>query len=146
MKKQDYYYFILLVLPVFWGACSGHSKELREKAIADSIARVQLVADSIQKAEAYFPKTLVIQGSNINLRVAPKLDAVRIKQLKTGDTCEVLEKGKKQTIDDKTDYWYRIRFKSKEGWIFGAFTSIKLPPEPEEKQNTGIMSQQKKDE
>jgi len=116
----------LLVITVVFASCSGNNKEAREKVMADSIALVQLIADSIRKAEAYFPNILVVQGNNVNLRISPKLDAVRIKQLKTGDTCEVLEKGRKQTIDEKTDYWYRINFKNKEGWLFGAFTSIRL--------------------
>ena len=135
---------IFLVTPFVFTSCSGHSKEIREKAIADSIAQLQAIADSIKKIEKYFPKSLVIQGTNINMRVTPKLDAVIIKQLKTNDTCEVLEKGIKQTVSDKTDYWYKIKFKNKEGWIFGAFTSIKQMPEPEiEKPKTGIMSQKK---
>lgn len=121
-------------------SCSGNSKKIREKAVADSIAREQVIADSVKKIEEQFPKSLVIQGTNINMRATPKLDAVIIKQLKTNDSCEVLEKGKKQTVMDKTDYWYKIKFRNKEGWVFGAFTSIKLLPEPEEKPKTGIMS------
>lgn len=137
----------VLILPLIFISCSGNSKELREKAVSDSIARVQTVADSIKIIEAQFPKSLVIHGTNVNMRVDAKLDAVRIKQLKTGDTCEVLEKGRKQTIDDKEDYWYKIKFKNKEGWVFGAFTSIKQLPVPEVKQNnTGIMSQKKNNE
>ena len=136
MKKQNpiSYFVVMILISAIVASCSGHKKEEREKAIADSIAKAQTAADSIKKIEEYFPKSLVIQGTNVNLRVDARLDAVRIKQLKTGDTCEVLEKGKKQTVEDKTDYWYKIRFKNKEGWIFGAFTSIRLQPVPEEKQ------------
>jgi hypothetical protein len=146
IKLLNFLSAILLILFLVFVSCSGNSKELREKAVADSIACVQAIADSLKKIEEQFPTSLVIQGTNVNLRVDAKLDAVKIKQLKTGDTCEVLEKGRKQTIDDKTDYWYKIKFKNKEGWIFGAFTSIKLPPEPEEKPKTGIISQKKNKE
>lgn len=147
MKKNPISYFVvLLLISSVMAACSGNKKEEREKAVKDSIARVAAVNDSIKKIEEQFPKTLVIQGTNVNMRVAPKLDAIIIKQLKSNDTCEVLEKGKKQTVTDKTDYWYRVRFRNKEGWIFGAFTSIKLQPVPEEKQKSGFVSQQKNNE
>lgn len=141
MKRLLYFLFaILLIIFLVFVSCSGNSKEIREKAIADSIACEQAIADSVKKIEEQFSKSLVIQGTNVNMRAAPKLDAVIIKQLKTNDTCDVMEKGKKQTVSDKTDYWYRIKFRNKEGWVFGAFTSIKLPPVPEEKPKTGIMS------
>lgn len=147
MKKLlNFLSAILLIIFLVFVSCSGNSKEIREKAVADSVAREQAIADSLRKIEEQFPKSLVIQGTNVNMRASPKLDAIIIKQLKTNDTCEVLEKGKKQTVSDKTDYWYKIKFRNKEGWIFGAFTSIKLPPETEDKPNTGIMSHQKNNE
>lgn len=138
MKKYlNVFTTVLIVISIVLASCSHKkSEEERQKQINDSLAKAQAVADSIKKVEAYFPKSLAIQGSNVNMRIAPKLDAVRIKQLKTGDSCEVLEKGEKQTIDDKTDYWYKINFKGKEGWIFGAYTSIKLAPQPAEKPKT----------
>lgn len=135
MRKQNWFtVFLLLLVSAVITSCSGNKKKEREKAINDSIARATIANDSIKKIEEYFPKQLVIQGTNVNLRVAPKLDAVIIKQLKPNDSCEVLEKGTKQTVTDKTDYWYRVRFKNKEGWVFGAFTSIRLPSATEEKQ------------
>ncbi len=146
LKLLNFSSTILLIIFLIFISCSGNSKEIREKAIADSIAREQVIADSVKKIEEQFPKYLVIQGTNVNMRTAPKLDAVIIKQLKTNDTCEVLEKGKKQTVTDKIDYWYKIKFRNKEGWVFGAFTSIKLQPEPVEKPKTGIMNRPKNNE
>ncbi len=80
--------------------------------------------------EPKLPELLVIKGTNVNVRVSPDLKALKIKQLKTNDTCKILEKGKQETINEDTDYWYKISFKNKEGWIFGAFTSLKMPEKP----------------
>jgi SH3-like domain-containing protein len=110
---------------VFFFSCSGKAK--KEKArLDDSLISAKRAADSIKKIELANPKILVIQGSNVNMRVDPSTNAVRIKQLKTGDTCEIVEKGKKDTVNDVVDFWYKIKRKTKEGWIFGEFTSIKL--------------------
>lgn len=73
---------------------------------------------------------LIIKGTNVNLRVSPDLEAVRIRQLTTNDTCVILEKGKQDTINEAIDFWYKIRFKNKEGWVFGSFTSLKIPKKP----------------
>lgn len=111
---------------VLLASCGGSNLEERAKKINDSLDSVKRTADSLLKVEQSFPKIIVIKGTNVNMRVSPDLKAVRIKQLKTGDSCEVIEKGKKQSIEDNTDYWYKVRFKNKEGWVFGAFTSARL--------------------
>lgn len=142
MKKQTlfFHYFAILFIVISIVACSGKSKEAREKAVTDSIARAKIVADSIKKAEAVVPKYLVIQGTNVNLRVAPNLNALRIRQFKTGDTCEVMEKGNKETINDVADYWYKIKRKTKEGWVFGAFTSLKQPAKSDKQEKLKTSS------
>lgn len=81
-------------------------------------------------SQSKLPELLVIKGTNVNLRVSPDLKSVRIRQLTTNDTCEIIEKGKQEKIDNTTDFWYKIRFKNKEGWIYGAFTSLKVPEKP----------------
>lgn len=91
--------------------------------------------NSLPKKDSLIPKAkvdtmLIIKGTNVNMRVSPDLKAVRIKQLTTNDTCKILEKGKQETINEATDFWYKVRFKNKEGWIFGAFTSLKVPEKP----------------
>jgi hypothetical protein len=137
-KNTSLFYLSITVFIVFLFAnCSGGAKE-KEKIAADSIARAKVVADSIQKIEDAKPKFLVIQGTNVNLRVEPNTKAIRIKQLKTNDTCEIIEKSKIDTINDVADYWYKIRFKKKEGWVFGEFTSLKLKEENLEKPKTFI--------
>ena len=141
MKKQKLFFFYpaILIIAFFFAACSGGGKEKRLKTQKDSLDSVKHFADSLKKVEAAFPKYLIIQGTNINLRVSPDLTAIRIRQLKTNDTCEILEKGKKETIDEKTDFWYKIKHKTKEGWIFGAFTNLKNTEKPKTEKKTIIL-------
>lgn len=68
--------------------------------------------------------TLLIEGVNIWVRSEPKTGNV-IMRLNNGNECYVLEKGEKQTIRGNTDYWYKIEYQKKEGWVFGSQTSIK---------------------
>ncbi len=68
--------------------------------------------------------TLVIEGENIWIRSEPKTGDVILK-LNTDSKCYVLEKGEKQTIRENTDFWYKIDYLGKEGWVFGSQTSLK---------------------
>lgn len=67
---------------------------------------------------------LWINGNDIWVRDAPSTGQVVMK-LKSGDKCRILEKGKTQTIKDKTDVWYKIDFNGKVGWVFGSQTSVR---------------------
>jgi len=71
------------------------------------------------------PESLLIIGNDIWVREIPSTGKVVMK-LNDGDLCEVLEKGKYEEIRGMKDYWYKIRFNEKEGWVFGSQTSIKL--------------------
>ncbi len=68
--------------------------------------------------------TLRIIGDNIWVRSEPKTGEV-IMKLNNGTVCLVLQKGEEQTIRGNTDYWYKIEYKGKEGWVFGSQTSLK---------------------
>ncbi len=69
---------------------------------------------------------ITIAGTNVNIRETPGTTAKVLFQLTVHDDCLLLETGKKETIGEKTDYWYMIRFNDREGWVFGAFTSRAL--------------------
>ena len=119
--KWVFYSFIIVILMGFI-SCGSNNKQGSDE-------------NSLPKKDSVIPKAkvdtmLVIKGTNVNLRVSPDLKALRIKQLTTNDTCKILEKGKQETINESTDFWYKVRFKNKEGWIFGAFTSLKVPEKP----------------
>ena len=129
MKNQilSFNYLAILFIAVVVTSCSCNGKGGSVKTSNDSIDSAKYVADSLKKIEQAFPKYLVIQGTNVNLRVDPSLKADRIRQMTTGDTCEVIEKGNKDTVNDIADFWYKVKRKNKEGWVFGTFTSIKHP-------------------
>ena len=129
-SKQIPCFFVVLLLVLFIYSCSGLHDNSKNKTANDTIDTTKHVKQSVpESSQKLQNKFLVIKGTNVNLRVSPDLNAIRIKQLKTNDTCEIIEQGKKETINDAMDYWYKVRFKHKEGWIFGAFTSLKLPAE-----------------
>lgn len=133
---------VVFFASAFLCACTGGDKKAEELRIADSLDSVKKVIDSLKKNEAAKPEFLVITGTNVNMRKAPDLKSIRIRQLKLNDTCPVIEKGKKDTINDVADYWYKIKSRTKEGWVFGAFTSAKIK---EEKKDKNIFFKKKTD-
>ena len=64
---------------------------------------------------------ITIIGNNIWVRDAPS-DGEVIMKLNDGDRCELLEKGKYEEIRGMKDYWYKIKFDGKEGWVYGSQT------------------------
>lgn len=135
MKLPFFSVFIMLGCLLFFGLASCGNAD---KPGSDENS-LPAKNDSIVAKKTQQDTLLIIKGTNVNMRVSPDLKAVRIKQLTTGDTCAILEKSKLDTIDETTDYWYKIRFKSKEGWVYGAFTSLKVPEKQAiEKKNTWI--------
>lgn len=67
---------------------------------------------------------LLIEGKNIWIRDKPVTGKV-IMKLNTGNKCRVLEKGIKDTIRNNIDYWYKIEFNARQGWVFGSQSNIK---------------------
>jgi hypothetical protein len=88
-----------------------------------------------QNAEKEEDKTdyLSIEGKDIWVRNQPSTGDVVMK-LNSGDKCKILEKGKQETINKQTDFWYKIEFEGETGWVFGSQTSEK----------TGITAQNPK--
>jgi len=70
------------------------------------------------------PEILIIEGTNIWIRNKPITGDVVMK-LNSGDKCKIIEKGEMATIKEKTDYWYKIEFEGKIGWVFGSQSDIK---------------------
>lgn len=68
---------------------------------------------------------LTIQGNGVNIRENPNINSKVVVKLNTTDECLVLAIGDKEKVDGKEDYWYKVKYKSKIGWVFGAFTSIR---------------------
>ena len=72
----------------------------------------------------YSQKYLIIEGENIWVRETP-VDGKILMKLNTEDKCIILQKGQADTIRGNYDYWYKISFDNKIGWVFGSQTSIK---------------------
>lgn len=49
-----------------------------------------------------------------------------IGKLQHGDVCFVLQRGERSAVGDRYDYWYRVRFESQEGWVYGYYTSLRV--------------------
>ncbi len=67
---------------------------------------------------------LTIKGTQIWIRSKPKTGEV-IMKLDEGTKCKILEKGEEQTINGIKDFWYKIEYNGKTGWVFGSQTSLK---------------------
>jgi len=79
-------------------------------------------------ASSIFPqsyKVLTIQGDGINIRQEANVNSRVVLKLNTTDRCDVLSIGNKETVSGKEDYWYKVKYQSKIGWVFGAFTSFR---------------------
>ena len=109
MTKKMLYSFLPLMITFLMFACAnenGNDEQQTEIATVDSGVI----------------KTLKITGENIWIRESPT-DGKVIMKLNASDECIILEKGKEETIKGQTDNWYKIKFKDKEGWVFGSQTS-----------------------
>ena len=80
--------------------------------------------DNNETVEVAEGTTLKIVGDEIWIREYPT-DGEVVMKLKDGEVCEVLKKGKQETIKGVADYWYKIKYDGKEGWVFGSQTSLK---------------------
>ncbi|MBU0488955.1 MAG: SH3 domain-containing protein [Bacteroidetes bacterium] len=105
---------------LLFSACGPSSDENSDQVNTDTVA-VQV--EEIQ------PEALAIKGSHVNIRENANTTSKVIMQLNTGDSCKILDKGKKEKIGDQTDFWYHIDYSGNEGWVFGAFTSVKYTGE-----------------
>ena len=64
---------------------------------------------------------LIIKGNDIWVRNKPIIGEVVIK-LNQGERCKIIEKGPKDQVKNSYDYWYKIEYKGKSGWVFGSQT------------------------
>lgn len=110
----------IFFLPLLFVSCNGNKSD--QKLTGTPTDTTQKKIDVVVKT----PDSLEIIGNNVNIRVEPKLEAPAFKQLHKGQKVFILEKGNLETVKDNKDFWYKIKYKTKEGWIFGAFTSLKL--------------------
>ncbi len=70
------------------------------------------------------PKELVVNVENVWMLENPNTDNL-VYRLSTGNTCEILERSEKVIINGMEDYWYRVKFNDKVGWVLGTETNLK---------------------
>jgi uncharacterized protein YgiM (DUF1202 family) len=89
---------------------------------------IPLVRAELEKANV--PATplgedqLMITGDDVNVRSTPAVGENKLFKLSSGDVCDIVSEGSRETIGGKTDVWYQISFNGKTGWVFGSFTSL----------------------
>ncbi|MDX2250207.1 MAG: SH3 domain-containing protein [Bacteroidia bacterium] len=105
-------------------------KELAENSTFKQSSLINMVNDSLAKVADRAdlpPNQLYITTDILNVRSDPNNENDNIVfKLKEGDICTILEKGERVAIREMNDYWYKIEFEGKEGWVYGYFTSKKL--------------------
>ena len=112
MRKFIYIFTITLV--IFAWSCK------KDKEIKDTTSVKNNNIEEVQNPS----QTLKIIGDQIWVRSEPKTGQVVMK-LDDGTVCKLIEKGEKQTIKGTTDYWYKIDYNGKEGWVFGSQTTLR---------------------
>lgn len=112
----------LFIAVLLW-SCGNNTKQENDqkKTKEDSVQSSQ----KGHKIEVVNPgDTLVIEAKNVNMRTQPKIGDNVITQLDSGDVTRIIKRGKKEKIGDMVDYWYKVRYKNREMWVFGALSSM----------------------
>lgn len=122
MKTKILFFFLIIGIIGCNSTAQRESKPSKNKKDAG--------VKSIQGKKVSSNKYLFIEGQNIWIRSKPSTGKVVMK-LNTGDKCKILEKGKQETIMGVTDFWYKIEFNGKAGWVFGSQTSMKADSDTE---------------
>jgi hypothetical protein len=99
-------------------------------AVLHLVLAASVGAQSVGPAQPAPTKMLVV-GDSVSVRLEPEADGESLGLLFKNMVVEVLARTPTpQVVDDKTDYWYKIRHESLEGWCFGPYLSRDLPKRP----------------
>ncbi|MDX2285362.1 MAG: hypothetical protein NW241_14450 [Bacteroidia bacterium] len=91
---------------------------IRESATADSIQANNAFVESNEK--------LYITDPQAVLFAQPVADPNQIlHRFSAGEVCYLLGRGSREPIGELSDYWYKVRTGSKEGWVYGYYTSLR---------------------
>jgi len=64
----------------------------------------------------------VVESNYLRLRATPSRSAEVLAGLTKGTVVKVLSSTEqKETVEDETDYWYRVSLEGLDGWVFGAY-------------------------
>jgi hypothetical protein len=121
-KPNRMKFCIILFSIILFTAC-GNPKNTGGNTTSDSVKST--VQDENGSTASMIADHLLIEGKDIWVRAKPYSGDVLMK-LNTGDGCKVIERGEKDQIKDRSDYWYKIEFGGKQGWVFGSQTNLNL--------------------
>lgn len=79
------------------------------------------VADKSDSNPSSSSELLTVLGDNVNVRSSPDKQANVLFQMDKGDRCTFVEKGNIDQVKGDTEYWYKIEFEGRQGWVFGKF-------------------------
>jgi hypothetical protein len=129
MKK---YLLSFLLLSMFLAEPSlSHAQKKYFTDITDSLR-----IDSIIKTELNFPSNIIVNGSDtafcpIYSTPSKNAETMGFMGLLEFPVAIIISKGNKETINGKTDYWYRICFEQyrvqRIGWVFGSYAVLLKP-------------------
>lgn len=70
------------------------------------------------------PRSRIITASSVRVRSEPATSGKELGKLAVGSVVTELERSSAQAeVGNLSDYWYRVKFEGKEGWVFGGFTT-----------------------
>ncbi len=82
------------------------------------LTKYELITDNNKTLKKYYSPTV----STLRLRESPSLNGKYIRTLKQGEKLELLETGKKETIDGIKGNWVKVRTnQGEEGWCFDGY-------------------------
>lgn len=97
---------VILFLPL---SCKKNSR----------ITNLELPPTSILQIQSSWA---IITSSHLRLRQEPKTDSPVVTTLWKGNILELLMKSTSEdTVEDETDYWYKISYGGLTGWVFGHY-------------------------
>lgn len=66
-----------------------------------------------------------ILGSRVSIHSAPDADSKTVAHVNRGVVVDVIGRGEKPTKVVKfTEYWYKVSYRGKSGWVFGQFLNL----------------------
>ncbi|MBK7477475.1 MAG: SH3 domain-containing protein [Haliscomenobacter sp.] len=63
---------------------------------------------------------------NLNVRSTPSVDGAKLGLIPQFDQVTLVERGPKDFVDGKEDYWYKVEYNGNYGYVFGHYTNFKL--------------------
>jgi hypothetical protein len=104
-----------LILSTAWLWVAGCSKPVAEEPINLPPTPVLSIRSSWG----------VVRSDILRIRDEPFTKASTLTHLRRGSVLEILSRtDKKESVDERSDYWYQVSFEGVRGWVFGAYLEV----------------------